>query len=81
MLEKLPDVVGEVLGDVRAGLTNTLFHAVDLRQGMATLKLASLAFVDHAPIPQQYTADGPGMSPPLHWSGVPPEATRKLYAV
>jgi len=81
MLEKLPDVVGEVLGDVRAGLTNTLFHAVDLRQGMATLKLASLAFVDHAPIPQQYTADGPGMSPPLHWSGVPPEATEVLLIV
>ena len=81
MLEKLPDVVGEVLGDVRAGLSNTLFHAVDLRQGMATLKLASLAFVDHAPMPEQYTADGPGLSPPLHWSGVPVQATEVLLIV
>ena len=81
MLEKLPDVVGEVLGEVRAGLSNTLFHAVDLRHGMATLKLASLAFVDHAPMPQQYTADGPGLSPPLHWSGVPAQATEVLLIV
>lgn len=81
MLEKLPDVVGEVLGDVRAGLSNTLFHAVDLRQGMAKLKLASLAFVDHAPMPEQYTADGPGLSPPLHWSGVPVQATEVLLIV
>ena len=81
MLETLPDVVGEVLSDVRAGLSNTLFHAVDLRQGMATLKLFSFAFVDHAPIPQQYTADGPGLSPPLHWSGVPVQATEVLLIV
>lgn len=81
MLEKLPDVVGEVLGDVRAGLTATLFHAVDLRQGTATLKLASLAFADHAPIPRQYTADGPGLSPPLHWSGVPADAAEALLIV
>jgi len=81
MLEKLPDVVGEALGEVRAGLSNTLFHAVDLRHGMATLKLASLAFVDHAPMPQQYTADGPGLSPPLHWSGVPAQATEVLLIV
>jgi phosphatidylethanolamine-binding protein (PEBP) family uncharacterized protein len=81
MLEKLPDVVGEVLGAVRAGLTHTLFHAVDLRQGMGTLKLASLAFIDHAPMPQQYTADGAGLSPPLHWSGVPVEATEVLLIV
>ena len=81
MLEKLPDVVGEVLGDVRAGLTRTLFHAVDLRQGTAILKLASLAFADHAPIPRQYTADGPGLSPPLHWRGLPAETAEALLIV
>jgi len=81
MLEKLPDVVGEVLSDVRVGLSKTLFHAVDLRQGMAALKLASLAFVDHAPMPRQYTADGQGLSPPLHWSGVPVQATDVVLIV
>jgi hypothetical protein len=81
MLEKLPDAVGEALGDVRAGLAQTLFHGVDLRQGMAALKIASLAFADHAPIPEKYTADGPGLSPPLHWSGVPAAATEVVLIV
>lgn len=81
MLEKLPDAVGQALEDVRAGLTNTLFHAVDLRQGMAAMQLGSLAFADHAPIPDKYTADGPGLSPPLHWNGVPEAATEVVLIV
>ncbi len=81
MLEKLPDAVGEALDGVRAGLDQTVFHAVDLRQGMAALKLTSLAFADHAPIPEKYTADGPGISPPLAWSGVPSAATELLLIV
>jgi phosphatidylethanolamine-binding protein (PEBP) family uncharacterized protein len=71
MLERLPEIVGQALVEVRSGLTNTLFHDVDLRQGMGAMTLASLAFGDHQPLPQQYTADGPGLSPPLHWHGVP----------
>lgn len=81
MLEKLPDAVGEALDGVRAGLDQTVFHAVDLRQGMAALKLTSLAFADHASIPQKYTADGPGVSPPLAWSGVPAQASELLLIV
>ena len=75
MLEKLPDAVGHALSGVRAGLDQTLYHAVDLRQGMAAITVASLAFADHAPMPQKYSADGAGLSPPLHWSGVPAAAT------
>ena len=52
MLEKLPDVVGHVLRGQRAGLGKTAFQAVDLRAGMAALTVSSLAFVDHAPIPE-----------------------------
>jgi len=37
---------------------------------MAQLTVTSLAFADHAPIPERYTADGAGVSPPLQWSGV-----------
>ena len=81
MLEKLPDALGEALEGVRAGLDQTVFHAVDLRQGMAALKLTSLAFADHAPIPEKYTADGPGVSPPLAWSGVPAQASELLLIV
>jgi hypothetical protein len=36
MLAKLPDAVGEVLSEVRAGLTSSVHHAVDLRQGLGS---------------------------------------------
>ena len=75
MLEKLPDAVGHALREQRAGLDKTAFQLVDLRQGMAAIQVASLAFADHAAIPALYTADGSGVSPPLHWSGVPADAT------
>lgn len=81
MLEKLPEAIGEALGGVRAGLDATLFHAVDLRQGMAALSLGSPAFGDHAPMPGKYTADGPGLSPALHWHGVPAAATDVVLIV
>lgn len=71
MLEKLPAAVGEALSEVRAGLTATLMHAVDLRQGMGALVLSSPAFADHAPLPERFTADGDGVSPPLAWHGAP----------
>ena len=71
MLEKLPDAIGHALRGQRAGLEKIAFHAVDLRAGMAQITVTSLAFVDHAPIPERYTADGAGVSPPLQWSGVP----------
>ena len=74
MLEKLPDAVGHALRGQRAGLDKTAFQAVDLRAGMAAISVGSLAFADHAPIPARYTADGAGLSPPLQWSGVPPDA-------
>ena len=81
MLEKLPDAVGEALEDIRAGLAQTTFHAVDLRQGIGALTLMSLAFADHTEIPARYTADGPGFSPPLHWSGVPSQAVELVLIV
>jgi Raf kinase inhibitor-like YbhB/YbcL family protein len=36
------------------------------------LDLSSPAFVQGAPIPQEYTCQGEDISPPLHWSGAPP---------
>ena len=74
MLEKLPDAIGHALRGQRAGLDKIAFQAVDLRAGMASITVASLAFVDHGPIPANYTADGAGLSPPLHWTNVPPDA-------
>jgi hypothetical protein len=80
MLEKLPESIGHALQGQRAGLEKILFNRLDLRSGVAKLALASLAFVDHGPIPAQYTADGEGVSPPLSWRGVPP-ATATLVLI
>jgi len=81
MLEKLPDVLGHALRDQRAGLDKTAFRLIDLRAGMGALEVRSLAFVDHAPIPAQYTADGAGVSPPLQWIGVPTGAASLVLIV
>ncbi len=81
MLEKLPDAVGHALRGQRAGLEKTAFQSVDLRAGMAQITVASLAFIDHAPIPARYTADGEGVSPPLHWGNVPASAASLVLIV
>lgn len=81
MLEKLPEAVGEALQGVRAGLTATVFHGVDLQQGMGALVVKSVAFADHTAMPKRHTADGIGISPPLHWHGVPAAATEVVLIV
>ncbi|MDB5899023.1 MAG: hypothetical protein JWP41_2625 [Ramlibacter sp.] len=81
MLEKLPDIVGHVLRDRRAGLETLVFNRSGLRVGQGALQVTSLAFADHAPIPERYTADGEGVSPPLSWSGVPGNAASLVLIV
>ncbi|MFN6992685.1 MAG: YbhB/YbcL family Raf kinase inhibitor-like protein [Aquincola tertiaricarbonis] len=81
MLEKLPGMLGHALRHQRAGLDQTVFHHTPLRTGQAALEVGSLAFADHAPMPARYTADGEGLSPPLHWRGVPPNASSVLLIV
>lgn len=78
MLEKLPDLIGHALSDVRAGLDAIAFNRLDLRTGANTIRVESLAFADHAPIPARYTADGEGLSPPLSWTGVPAATAASL---
>lgn len=81
MLEKLPDAVGHALRDQRAGLDKLAFNLSGLRTGMAAIEVSSMAFADHAPIPARHTADGEGLSPPLHWHGVPAAAASVLLIV
>ena len=71
MLEKLPGMVGHALREQRAGLEKLAFNQVGLRAGMGSIEVSSLAFGDHERTPAPYTADGAGLSPPLHWTGVP----------
>ena len=81
MLENLPDVIGLALRDQRAGLDKIAFNQVDLRAGAGAITVTSLAFADHAPLPADYTADGAGLSPPVEWSHVPPQATEVILIV
>ena len=81
MLEKLPDIIGHALRDMRAGMDQIVFNNSGLRGGMGSLQVGSLAFADHAPIPARYTADGEGVSPPLQWSGVPANAQSLVLIV
>lgn len=81
MLEKLPDVIGHVLHDQRAGLDKLAFNKVGLRSGMAAITVSSLAFQDHAPLPVLYTADGAGTSPSLQWTGLPAQAQSAVLIV
>jgi Raf kinase inhibitor-like YbhB/YbcL family protein len=81
MLENLPDFVGHALRDQRAGLDQIAFRRLPLRGGQGAIAVASLAFVDHGPLPATYTADGEGRSPPIHWSGVPAAATSVAVVV
>ena len=81
MLEKLPEALGHLLRDQRAGLDAVVFNRIELRAGAGTLTLQSLSFQDHAPMPALFTADGEGISPPLHWSGVPSGAASLVLVV
>ena len=45
------------------------------------IKITSTAFSDGAEIPVQYTCDGANLSPPLSWTGVPPEAKSLILTV
>jgi len=81
VLEKLPGMIGHVLREQRAGLDQIAFNLTPLRGGTAAIDVRSLAFVDHAPIPARYTADGEGLSPPLQWGGIPAAASSVLLIV
>jgi hypothetical protein len=81
MLEKLPEAIGHALHGMRAGMDKIVFNTLGMRQGMASIALGSVAFVDHGPIPARYTADGEGLSPPLQWTGIPPGALSLVLVV
>ncbi len=65
----LASTLGHIIRDIRPGLGAT----VTARHGLRTIALHSAAFEDHAAMPTRFTADGAGLSPPLHWSGLPEE--------
>jgi Raf kinase inhibitor-like YbhB/YbcL family protein len=70
MLEHLPRWLGQALSSLRAG-ADTLAIAKICSDGVAPIRLTSPAFADGARMPERYTADGQGASPPLAWGPLP----------
>lgn len=81
MLEKLPHAIGAALRGVRPGLEGTIAAMPGIAGAPDTIRVTSPAFADGNPIPARYTEDGDGLSPPLAWSGIPPEARSVVLAI
>ncbi|WP_448662805.1 YbhB/YbcL family Raf kinase inhibitor-like protein [Sphingomonas sp. CJ20] len=70
MLEHIPHWLGSALKSVRAGAEKLAIVHPGLGSFTA-MDLRSPAFADGARLPERFTADGAGISPPLFWTGVP----------
>jgi Raf kinase inhibitor-like YbhB/YbcL family protein len=79
MLEHIPHWLGHALQNVRAGADKLAIAHPELGSFEA-IHLASPAFANGARIPERFTADGEGVSPPLFWTGVP-EGTERLVLI
>ncbi|HVT37044.1 MAG TPA: YbhB/YbcL family Raf kinase inhibitor-like protein [Nevskiaceae bacterium] len=71
MLQIVPSSVGRTLSGLRAGLTEVVYLAPGVAEIPETISVTSAAFGKTERLPQRYTADGEGLSPPLAWSNVP----------
>jgi Raf kinase inhibitor-like YbhB/YbcL family protein len=80
MLEHVPGWLGKALKGLRAGEEKLAIVQPGLGS-FASLNLASPAFANGARLPERFTADGEGVSPPLFWTGVPAEAKRLALIV
>jgi Raf kinase inhibitor-like YbhB/YbcL family protein len=72
MLEHVPGWLGALMRNIRAGHAKLAIVDPDLGIGNATIDLMSPAFANGARLPERFTADGEGISPPLVWGQLPP---------
>ena len=78
MLQVLPAGFGRLLSRARPGINALLFAGVDVP---AVIEVTSPAFLQGDTIPALYTADGPGLSPPIAWRGLPEGAAALMLVV
>ena len=71
MLEHVPHWIGALLRDVRAGHAKLTIVQDGVVRDAPAIELSSPAFADGARLPERFTADGEGVSPPLVWGEVP----------
>jgi len=79
VLEHVPHWLGKALSGLRAGSDKLAIAHARLGE-FESIRLASPAFADGARMPERFTADGTGVSPPLFWTGVP-EGTERLVLI
>ena len=75
MLEHVPHWLGALLKNVRAGHAKLTIVQQAVADGVPRIDLSSPAFADGARLPDRFTADGAGVSPPLVWGDIPAEAS------
>ena len=63
--------IGRTLSGLRAGAAQLASEASWLRQVPECVTVESPVFGHGTDIPERFTADGEGVSPPLSWSGLP----------
>ena len=80
MLEHMPHWLGNALRNVRAGADKLCIVQPELGGAFGAIELSSPAFADGARLPERFTADGEGISPPLVWGPLPP-GTRSLALI
>ena len=80
MLEQVPQWLGALLRNVRAGHAKLVIVNQDLNVGAESLELESPAFANGARLPERFTADGAGGSPPLIWRD-PPAGTNSFALI
>ena len=56
-------------------MESVVYNQLHAHRVTARLEVSSRAFVFNGVLPTRYTADGAGISPPIAWDGVPPDAT------
>ena len=81
MLQHIPEWLGHALRDVRAGIEKVAIADPALADpgfaGSTPIDLTSPAFASGGRLPDRFTADGAGVSPPLAWRD-PPAGTACL---
>ncbi|WNO54127.1 YbhB/YbcL family Raf kinase inhibitor-like protein [Stakelama saccharophila] len=79
MLEHVPHWLGQAIKGLRAGADKLAIVQPELGT-FESIRLASPAFANGARLPDRFTADGAGVSPPLFWTGIP-EGTQRLALI
>lgn len=80
MLEHVPAWLGRAMAGMRAGADKLVIAQGEMGGRFAALDLSSPAFPNGGRLPERFTADGAGASPPLNWSA-PPAGTTRLALI